>query len=63
MKAALQRFGPLAGGFLIDESVMRDPSSKTGVIQMTTSARPSIGHAACFVGFDDDKRLLKFKNQ
>jgi C1A family cysteine protease len=63
LKAALQRFGPVPGGVVLYGSATGDAVAKNGMIPMP-AARESIlgGHAVCFVGFDDGKKLLKFKN-
>ena len=64
MKAALQRWGPVPGGFVIYESANNPAARKNGVIQMPSANERIVGgHAVCFVGFDDGKKLLKFKNQ
>jgi C1A family cysteine protease len=64
IKAALQRFGPVPGGFVMYRSAMSEAARKDGVIQMPiTNELVEGGHAVCFVGFDDSKNMLKFKNQ
>jgi len=62
LKAALVKFGPVFGGFTIFGSLAHP--GKNGRIQMPTAQDPVRGaHAVCFVGFDDNKRLIKFRNQ
>jgi C1A family cysteine protease len=64
MKAALQRFGPVPGGFTAYESSQSKATEKNGVIPMPKAKEGVVGgHAVCFVGFDDNKKLFKFKNQ
>lgn len=61
LKAALVKFGPVVGGFTFFGSLAL--AGKTGLIQMPTAQDPVRGaHAVCFVGFDDNERLIKFRN-
>lgn len=64
LKAALQTYGPVVGGFAVYESGESADALKTGIIPIPSPKEPIIGgHAVCFVGFDDSKKLLKFQNQ
>lgn len=61
LKSALTIHGPVPGGITLFRSV--NNSAVTGQIQMPGTDENQLGaHAICFVGFDDDKRLFKFKN-
>ena len=60
IKAALQNGSPVVGGITLYQSSMRDTS---GIIPDPTSKDSIVGgHAICIVGFDDIKKMLKFKN-
>ena len=64
LKAALQEFGPVAGGFAVYESIYGKDVEKTGRIPMPGQKESLRGATAvCFVGFNDNNRLIKFRNQ
>jgi C1A family cysteine protease len=63
MKAALAQFGPAVAGFPMYASEQTQAVVDSGVIPMPAGNEQLLGgHAACFVGFDDGKKLLKFRN-
>ena len=63
MKRSLIINGPYLAGVDVYESWFTDKASKTGVIPMPKSSdQYQGGHAICIVGYDDTKKLFKFKN-
>lgn len=64
MKEALEKFGPVAGGVTIYESIFSDAATETGKLPLPSPKDQTLGATAlCFVGFDDNQQLLKFRNQ
>jgi len=64
LKAALQAVGPVVGGLTLYEPAIGDQVRKTGRIPLPGAKDGILGATAvCFVGFDDDSRILKFKNE
>jgi len=63
IRAALHKYGPVVCGVSVYESAFKPKVKKTGMIP-DPSPKESLrgGHAICIVGYDDDKRLFKFKN-
>lgn len=60
IKVAIQKGFPVVGGIPLYRSYM---SAKGGIIpDPTPEERILGGHAICIVGYDDTKKLLKFKN-
>lgn len=64
IKHALQKHGPVVAGIsLFSGSFSNKDVSKTGVLPDPSSDDEIRGgHAICIVGYDDDKKLIKFKN-
>ena len=63
MKRSLVVNGPYLAGVDVYESWFTNKASKTGLIPMPgKSDQYQGGHAICIVGYDDTKRLFKFKN-
>lgn len=63
MKRSLVVNGPFLVGVDVFASWFTDKVSKTGVIPMPGSHDElQGGHAICIVGYDDSKKLFKFKN-
>jgi C1A family cysteine protease len=52
--------GPCVAGIQVFKGIMQ---TKTGVVPMPKNNEPALGgHAICIVGYDDRKKLFKFKN-
>lgn len=63
IKSALEQFGPVVGGIAMYSSFLSNGVSKTGKIPMPSPSDSVLGTTAvCFVGYDDNQKLLKFKN-
>lgn len=64
VKTALQKYGPVVGGISIfKESLNNKDIVKTGIIPDPSPGEQVIGaQAICIVGYDDDKKRIKFKN-
>ena len=63
MKRSLIINGPYLAGVDVYESWFTKKASKTGLIPMPKkSDQYQGGHAICIVGYDDTKKLFKFKN-
>ena len=63
MKRSLVINGPYLAGVDVYESWFTDKASKTGLVPMPKkSDQYQGGHAICIVGYDDSKKLFKFKN-
>lgn len=61
IKSALQYYGPVVMGITIYDSIKK--AKKTGIIPDPAPKEKIIGgHSICIVGYDDDKKLFKFKN-
>jgi C1A family cysteine protease len=61
LKHALQQNGPVVAGIRVFQGAMT--VSKTGVIPLPTEKEQIIGgHAIVIVGYDDEKRRLRFVN-
>lgn len=61
--AALQSNGPAVAGITMYQSGMSGDVTKTGVLPMPVKSEQVMGgHAICIVGYDDDRKLLKFIN-
>jgi C1A family cysteine protease len=61
LKTLLDQGYCFVGGFVCYESLWDSSVSKTGIIPPPHGTMIG-GHAVCFVGYDDTKDLLKFKN-
>jgi len=61
IKSALQNYGAVVTGISIFDSISK--VNETGIVP-DPAPRETIwgGHAICIVGYDDDKKLIKFKN-
>ena len=60
LRLSLAAKGPCVIGIEVFEGIMK---TKTGVVPMPPGSQTSIGgHAVCIVGYDDQKKLIKFKN-
>jgi C1A family cysteine protease len=64
VKTALQKYGPVVGGISIFwASLNIKDVAKTGIIPDPSLDEPvTAAIAICIVGYDDDKKLIKFKN-
>ena len=63
MKRSLVINGPFLAGVDVYESWFTNRASKTGLIPMPKkSEQYQGGHAICIVGYDDVKKMFKFKN-
>ena len=63
MKRSLIINGPFMAGVDVYESWFTDKASKTGLIPMPKKKEQyQGGHAICIAGYDDSKKLFKFKN-
>lgn len=63
IKSALQYYGPVVAGITVYGSFISAEVSKTGLVPLPATNDPTAGgFAICIVGFDDGKRLLKFRN-
>lgn len=63
IKQALASGFPVLIGFTCFDSLDSDECAKTGVVPLPTDESYIVGgHAICLVGYDDSKKLLKFKN-
>jgi C1A family cysteine protease len=62
MRESLFVNGPFVAGVFVFEKAW-NAAEKTGVIPMPEKDDPEVGgHAICVVGYDDKKKLFKFKN-
>jgi C1A family cysteine protease len=62
MKRALNS-GPAVAGLTVYQSFTAESVAATGIIQMPKAKESVVGgHAVCFVGYDDKKKILKFLN-
>jgi C1A family cysteine protease len=64
IKSSLQKYGPVVAGITLYAASMKDKGvHKTGIIPDPSPGDKAIGaQAICIVGYDDDKKLVKFKN-
>lgn len=63
MKRSLYVNGPFLAGVRVYESWFTDRVKRTGMIPLPRRGEEILGgHAICIVGYDDKKRLFKFKN-
>ncbi|TBR17900.1 hypothetical protein EPO66_01870 [bacterium] len=63
MKRSLLVNGPFLSGVKVFESWFNKRAQKTGLIPMPKQGEKLMGgHAICIVGFNDTKRIFKFKN-
>jgi C1A family cysteine protease len=63
MKRSLVVNGPFLAGVDVYESWFTDTASRTGMIPMPKRGdQYQGGHAICIVGYDDSKKLFRFKN-
>jgi C1A family cysteine protease len=63
IKSALQYYGPIVAGITMYRSFQTDAVKKTGMVPLPASGDQVVGgFAICIVGFDDHKRLIKFKH-
>lgn len=54
---------PVVGGFAVPETVLSEECERTGRIKFPGPSDSIIGgHAVLFIGYDNNKRLLKFQN-
>jgi Papain family cysteine protease len=61
--AALQSSGPVVAGITMYEANMSAEVQKNGVLPMPSKSDQVLGSTAiCIVGYDDDRKLLKFIN-
>lgn len=61
VKKALAAGFPVVGGFICFSNMNTQTVWNTGIIPLPSGSIQG-GHAVCFVGYDDVKRLVKFKN-
>jgi C1A family cysteine protease len=63
VKAALQQIGPVVTGLAVYSAFETDTVAKSGKVPDVTSKDTLLGgHAICIVGYDDKKKLFKFRN-
>jgi hypothetical protein len=63
LKRALKQNGPVVAGITVFQGMMTVEVSKTGVIPLPTKKEQIVGgHAIVIVGYDDEKRRLRFAN-
>lgn len=64
VKTALQKYGPVVGGISIFSASLNNKDiAKTGIIPDPSPDDQVVGaQAICIVGYNDDKKLIKFKN-
>jgi len=64
VKTALQKYGPVVGGISIFAASLNNKDvAKTGIILDPSPSDKAMGATAiCIVGYDDAKKLIKFKN-
>lgn len=63
MKRSLMINGPFLAGVLVYESWFTNRVAKTGLIPMPKKGEEIAGgHAICIMGYDERKKLFKFKN-
>jgi hypothetical protein len=61
IKSAIQQYGPVVIGIPTYNSISK--ASKTGMVPDPVLNDKTLGgHAVCIVGYDDDKKLFKFRN-
>lgn len=61
LRAAIASGAPVVAGFRCFENLYDNMVRSTGVIQMPAGIDIG-GHCVLFVGYDDDKKLFKFRN-
>lgn len=60
LRQSLSSKGPVVLGIEVFDGMFE---TKTGIVPMPKKNETSLGgHAVCAVGYDDDKKLIKFKN-
>ena len=63
MKGCIAEGFPFVFGITVYESMMSDEVKRTGVMPMPSLTEQVLGgHAILAVGYDDDKRMFKFRN-
>jgi C1A family cysteine protease len=63
IRSALQKYGPIVAGITVYGSLYDPVAMKTGLIpNPEPSDQIQGGFAVCIVGYDDAKKLFKFKN-
>ncbi|MDQ0885022.1 hypothetical protein QFZ81_000110 [Paenibacillus sp. V4I9] len=62
MKISLLINGPFVMGVPVFENWSNNEVRATGIIPQPDNTTSSSGHAICIVGYDDNKRMFKFKN-
>jgi C1A family cysteine protease len=63
MKAALQKYGPVVAGIALYNGVFSEEAAKTGNISdPSPNDLPVGGQAVCIVGYNDQKKMIKFRN-
>jgi C1A family cysteine protease len=63
IKACLAEGYPPLGGISLPESTLSESCQHSGLIQLPNKNESILGgHAILFVGYDDSKELLTFKN-
>lgn len=61
LRRALANGYPVVGGFVCFDNLSSPYTWNTGIIQMPSGTMAG-AHAVCFVGYDDNTKLVKFKN-
>ena len=61
VKAAIAGGSPVVGGFLCYENLGAYSTWQDGIV-LPPSGACTGGHAVCFTGYDDEKRLVQFIN-
>jgi C1A family cysteine protease len=63
IKASLAQGFPVVGGFTVFESIWDDAVSSSGDIPYPPPSDGAVGgHAVLFVGYDDDRQILRLQN-
>ncbi|MDD5730875.1 MAG: C1 family peptidase, partial [Candidatus Omnitrophica bacterium] len=63
MKRSLLLNGPFLAGVQVFNSWFNKAASRTGIIPMPQDSEEAVGgHAICIAGYDDGKKIFKFKN-
>jgi C1A family cysteine protease len=54
---------PVVAGFSVSEDMLSDACAQTGLVPVPTDETEFVGgHAVLFVGYDDDRKVVKFQN-
>jgi C1A family cysteine protease len=63
LKAAIAKGFAVVGGFTCYESIDSAYTNSTGVISLPKNDETTVGgHCVAFIGYDDEKKLIRFRN-